>query len=165
MMNIELLHALPNTCIKKRIINELTKIDRNSTSLDIFVEMADKTPIIKVTDKLYKTNNIYSFVIGEEYPFKPPKVFINDKPYMNFLKIKNVATSEKLKLIKGYDCFCCESFVACGNKWLAQKKLIDVVEEIRKFREDSKDIIYKMMIDKIKHKYLNQNIDLCSWLF
>lgn len=164
-MNLELFETLKNSSLKKRIINELTKIDTNSTSLDIFVEMADKKLIIKVTDKLYKTNNIYSFVIGEEYPFGPPKVFINDKPYINFLKIKNVVTSEKLKLIKGYDCFCCESLVVCGNKWRPQKNLIDVVEEIRKFRQDSKDIIYKMMIDKIKKKYLKTSIEIDSWLF
>ena len=164
-MSIELLDKLPNTCIKKRIINELKKIDTNSF-LKIFVEV-DKLPIIiiKIVDHLYKTNNIYSFHINNGYPFDKPAVFINNNPYIDFLKIRTVDTSVKLKLLKGYDCFCCNSLLICANRWRPETRLINIVEEIRQIRQDKKDIIYKIMLDKIKQKYLHRDIDLDSWLF
>jgi ubiquitin-protein ligase len=164
-MSIELLDRLPNTYIKKRIINELKKIDINSF-LEISAEIHElPTIIIKMVDNLYKTNNVYSFRINNGYPFNKPTVFINNNPYIDFLKIRSVDTSVKLKLLKGYDCFCCNSLVICANRWRPESRLINIVEEIRQFREDRKCIMYKIILDKIKQKYLNIDIVLDSWLF
>jgi ubiquitin-protein ligase len=164
-MKVEILDTLPNTCIKKRITNELKKINTN-LFLEISAEIDEfSNIIIKMVDHLYKINNIYSFHINHGYPFNKPTVYINNNPYIDFLKIRSVDTSVKLKLLKGYDCFCCNSQVICSNRWKPQNRLINIVEEIRTFRQDRKDIIYKIMIDKIKKKYLNRDIDIECWLF
>ena len=64
--------------------------------------------------------------IPNDYPFKPPKLFINEQNYIQLLCFNNkMFNNEFLK--EGIKCLCCET-ILCGNSWrpdLTIEKLID----------------------------------------
>lgn len=41
---------------------------------------------------------------------------------------------------------------------------MNIINEIKKYNQYKKDILYKLLVDKIKLEYLNANIDICEWL-
>jgi ubiquitin-protein ligase len=159
--------------IRNRIKKELHTFKENCSSMSIHCneykynndyKVYDK-PLLNITvmDKLYKNNNVYSFTINEYYPFTKPKVEINFVDYANFLTTSQLS-SKVLCKIHGIDCLCCSS-ITCHSNWSPAYSINHIILEIRNYKRYKKHILYKIFADKIKHKYLNNDIDLDCWLF
>ncbi len=99
------------------------------------------------------------------YPFEAPKIFYQNKTYLDYLKI-NYTRKEYilLKKVSGHHCFCCHSYNCRGN-WSPAVTLKKIIEEIYGIKKIKRNMINKICADIIKKKYLIQDIDLDSWLF
>ena len=108
-------------------------------------------------------NIIYKFIISNNYPYLPPTVYINNKLYGQFLRCPNKFL-KILKYIKGIECFCC-STCTCRGKWSPAYTLKHIIDEIEDNSKTKYNIMIKIFLEKIKEQYLNQDIELDSWLF
>ena len=149
--------------VKKRIKRELERFDDTCSLISIDNDYEDKNKsIITILDN---TNNfVYSIIPSIYYPFRPPQVQINFRPYLQFLKINYLDFSVNLKKIYKINCLCC-STITCPDNWSPGFTISHIIQEARKFKDYKLTLIKKMMSDKIKLKYLIQDIDLDSWLF
>jgi ubiquitin-protein ligase len=165
---LQLLEVIPFNTVKKRIKRELEKLDENCSLMSIDVEPNDKErtghnkPVINIYDNL--NGLIYSLILDINYPFRPPKIKINFRPYYEFLKISFLPFSENLRKIHKINCLCCAT-VTCGDKWTPAFTTNTLINEIRSFKSYKRDLINKLFADKIKLKYLIDDIDLDCWLF
>jgi ubiquitin-protein ligase len=139
------------------LYNSVNIIMNEDGKIIFIIEKKDK-------DNYNKENNtIYNFVISKNYPFEPPSVYINNKNYGQFLRCPNKFL-KILKYIRGIDCLCCNSCI-CRNNWSPAMSMKHIIEEIGYNKITKFNIMIKILLDKIKQKYLNRDIELDSWLF
>ena len=161
--NEEKLMLIGSKTIGRRIKKELQ--DLYNFYNDIEVDIIDDKLTVIITEVIDNKNHKYSFLITTNYPFEPPKIFYQNKTYLDYLKI-NYTRKEFLflKKVSGQDCFCCHSY-NCRNNWSPAITLKKIIEEIYRIKKIKRDMINKICADIIKKKYLIQDIDLDSWLF
>ena len=111
-----------------------------------------------------KDNKYYEFIISETYPFKPPKLRINNK----LIDFYNCINSNEIRLYfkkyTGIECFCCESLLCCNN-WSPVLTFKHIIDDINRFRKAISKINICIILDIIKRKYLNKDINIIEWLF
>lgn len=117
---------------------------------------------VKITFK--RKNNTYIFSIPSSYPFLPPKLTINGIGQQAFFNLASGRFSNILKQISGIDCLCCDSYL-CINNWSVSRNMNQVIEQIEKYKTIKYLIFVKILLEKIKEKYLHIWIDLDSWFF
>lgn len=162
--SISNLIKLDKNSSKKRIIRELQEISKIVKCIEI--DYSDNKLIIITISLLNDPINIYTFEIGQNYPFIPPKsIKINSIPYLSFLKINSIKTLNDIKKMYKIDCCLCCSSLCCPDNWSPSITLNHIINEIIKYKQYRKNIIYKLLLDKIKNKYLINDINLESWLF
>jgi ubiquitin-protein ligase len=157
----ESIHQIP---LRKRLKGEYYRLLPLYNSVNIIRDEDSK--IIFIIEKNDKDNNQktnYSFVISKNYPYLPPTVYINNKNYGELLRCPNKFL-KILKYIRGIDCLCCKSCI-CRNNWSPAMTMKYIIEEIGYNKMTKFNIMIKMLLDKIKQKYLNRDIELDSWLF
>ena len=160
-----------NNFVLKRLQKESKNFSKNFNSLSIICENNSENIIYKIffTDKINYKYNDYCFIINNKYPFTPPQLFINNISYKNFLigSTNNESTIYNKIFIKftGLKCLCYN--ILSEKTWSPICTLTDIINEVNLYRKYKKYIIYKILIDKIKNKYLNGIffIDIDSWLF
>lgn len=155
---IELITLIPKQ-LNRRIKNECLKF--RSKYDEITIEYTEEG-IILATFK--RKNNIYTFDIPPNYPFNAPNLTINGKNVSSLYDIKTKRFRHILKYINGMDCFCCNSYL-CTNNWGPKITFDNVICQIETFKTIKYRIILKLILDKIKEKYLHRDIELDSWLF
>jgi len=152
--------------VSKRIMKEYNELlilyDLVSIEILEIDEINKKKKIIIYIQK--QNTNIYKFIINENYPFTPPKIFINDDNYNKFLNLRSLRFNSVLKYMKGYECLCCKSII-CQNNWSPGYTIKNLINEIDNNKKIKQNIFKKLLIDQIKMKYLNSDIDIESWLF
>ena len=77
----------------------------------------------------YVNNLVFLFKISSEYPFKPPKIYLNGKNFKRYLP-SGTLFRDDLKKILGSNCLCCNS-ITCN--WGPTLNIINIVDEIRDF--------------------------------
>ena len=163
--NTKILMSFDQRVIRGRVRIELERMYHDFAQITI--EINDKSrPVIIVYDiNEYNKLQKYEFAICEDYPFKPPSIFFQNRPYKEFLQISHSPQELKLfKKISGLDCLCCSSITCVGN-WSPGYMMTNIIDEIRKIREYKRNVIIKIIADKIKKQYLIEDIELDSWLF
>jgi len=74
-------------------------------------------------------NHQITIILNENYPFRSPKIYINNKPYIEFLASKFDMIEVK-NISKYKRCLCCSS-IACHNNWKCTSTIRDIIKEIR----------------------------------
>lgn len=112
-----------------------------------------------------KDNNFYSFYFDNNYPFKPPKLEINSKPYSDiyYLNINSYDFKQKLLKYHKIRCLCCETKL-CSDNWTPSYTMKHILNEIDHFKNICRHIIYRIIVDVIKRKYLIDDINIIEWL-
>jgi hypothetical protein len=105
----------------------------------------------------------YSFIFNNTYPFTAPQIYYNGKSYLELLRITDNDERNILLKYKKKDCLCCESY-NCGANWCPSIKLTNIIDEIRSVVQLKKAIVHILLADKIKEKYLIDDIDINSYL-
>jgi hypothetical protein len=114
--------------------------------------------------KNLKDNRLYKFTIPANYPFTPPRLELNNKPYSSYFNVRSENFRKLFYKIKGVKCFCCETRL-CGDNWGAPVTLLNVIEEVSLFHKDCREIADRVIIDVIKRKYLIDDINILEWLY
>jgi hypothetical protein len=158
------LELLSSKCVSRRLKREFTtmyklydaitvELNENSLEIDVIIyELIDKKKVC------------YKFVIGRNYPFIAPTVFLNNHTYKKLLASKTKYEVNNLKKLYNIDCLCCVS-LTCTNNWSPREMLHNIIDEIKYYKKIKKVLVFKIIADIIKRKYLIEDIDLCSWLF
>lgn len=149
---------IPNP-INRRIKRECQTMRHNYD--EIVVEYTDTGNILVSFKKLH---NKYVFNIPSNYPFVPPNVCINGMGQNRFFNLASNRLTTVLKYISGLDCLCCHSLL-CKNNWSPAVTMERVINEMEEYKNYKYLIFIKLILDFIKTKYLNRDIDLDSWLF
>ena len=125
-----------NRGVLKRLIKETNDLKKNE--LIKFVnfdhEFLDNYGQTKPSIEVKLDNMNIKFIMSYDYPFKVPSLFINEKPYYNYLKISNVENLQNLKKEFNYKCLCCET-ISCPHNWSPARRLTEFIDEIQKFRK------------------------------
>lgn len=146
--------------IKKEYDN-LTK-DFNVTNLSI-QNVENKTiKTIKITFSVNK--NFYEVEYTSSYPFRIPQVTFNHKPKGDFYNLCSERFYNTLLKLYNWECMCCHS-ILCPNNWMVGHQISHIVREFQEYKQMKMNIAYKILADKIKDKYLIDDIDLDCWLF
>lgn len=111
-----------------------------------------------------KDNKYYEFAVHDYYPFKPPKLLINNKILTYSHSVRSSEFTESLKKTTGFECFCCQS-ILCADNWSPKHIIKDIIEEIENFKHANMHILYRIMVNVIKRKYLNKDINIMQWLY
>lgn len=167
MNNMLKLDLIEEKCLKNRIKNEYKELDKIYTSDQKYQLTVSYDSIISnVTITLFEQNynNEYIFIIDRKYPFYPPKFRYNNQPYSHYLKLPSKRFSEYLKKFTNKVCLCCSS-LSCKYNWSPGIKLKMFIDELNKIREHKRNIVYKILSEKVKEKYLIDDVDLDSFLF
>jgi hypothetical protein len=155
-----LLKDISVKCFRCRIKNEYSLLYKKYNNISI-TQDTNRNIKIYIIDK----GRSYSFILDTyHYPFRCPLIFLNNKPYIDFLKTTSEFERIMLKNMRGVECFCCHS-LNCPINWVPTNTLIKIIDEIYSIYQARKDIINKIIADKIKKKYLLPEIDLDCWLF
>ena len=150
---------------KRRLTNELVEFFKKGSYIHAEYTDTSTTSFITITIVIQNDNNVYHFDITPDYPFRPPKNFrVNYKDYKRYLKIDSQKTLKELNLYKGLNCLCCYT-ISCGDNWSPAIKLNAFINEYKKIKQYRRDIINRVLAQKIINKYLNQDINLFEWLF
>ena len=111
-----------------------------------------------------KDNRLYKFIVPYNYPFLPPKLELNNKPYSSYFSFRSDKFKELFYRHKGERCFCCETKL-CGTNWGPPVTFIHIIEEINSFHKDCREIADIVIVDVIKRKYLIDDINILEWLY
>ncbi len=106
--------------------------------------------------------NIF-FKMKNDYPFKPPITKINNYDYITLIGNTNSHYLNEIKGTKGI-CLCCISLL-CSNNWCPVIKLLDIINEIKYNLNIKKNIVKRILIDKVTDKYLNRDISIKIKMF
>jgi len=149
--------------IKRRLINELVEFVNKGAY--IHVEYINTNiEFVTITIVLKGEDNVYHFDVIPDYPFKPPKRFsINYKNYKHYLKIDSPKTLHELKLYNRINCLCCHS-ISCGNNWSPVLRLKNFINEYKNIKKYRRNIINRLLAEKIINKYLYPDANLIEWL-
>jgi ubiquitin-protein ligase len=161
--NLLPLDLIANNFVKKRIVRDTFLLEEKYLSVFFYIDDKLGLPVLMIVDEKFKYNNIYTIIINNNYPFTAPIVKINFKSYYSFLKLNNKSL-HILKNIHYKDCLCCSS-ILCTNNWVPSYTINNIIQEIRKNKSYKRDIVYKIILNKIKEKYLIEDINLDNWLF
>ena len=159
-----ILESYSTSAIKKRLKREIDLMYPFYNEIIVSRDVKESVKVT-VTEFIDNKKQKYEFIIDLHYPFVPPKIYFQGKSYMDFLKINYDKNEMNLfKKIFGQECLCCHS-LNCRDNWSPAITLKKIIEEIYRFKKVKRNVIYKMIIEKIKYKYLINDVDIDSWLF
>lgn len=151
--------------VRKRIKREIEKIIRENISIEDDIKIGKYDCVDYFIEfKNLNDNKYYRFVVSNNYPFKPPKIFINNKSISFYHQIQNLDFSRALKKYTGIECFCCET-ILCSNNWGPAFTFTSVLDDINSYKDARRQIIVRIIIDVIKRKYLIDDTNIIEWLY
>jgi ubiquitin-protein ligase len=161
--NEDVLLQFNSNCIKRRIKRELEGLYKIYNNITLSINNSELK--VSICEIINNKRQKYDFIMSQNYPFTCPKIFYQNRPYIDFLKV-NCTKSEILltKKVTGHECFCCHS-LNCKDNWSPAITLQKIVNEIYSIKSYKRTMVNKLIADKIKLKYLIDDINLDEWLF
>jgi ubiquitin-protein ligase len=165
MESLTILDSFQAKHIARRVKREYSQLILAYANIDIEIN-DDKQVTIKIQKKsdLNGQLNTNHFILSSHYPFHPPKIFVNNKPYNKFLTLASTRFTKIFHYINGPKCMCCSSLMLSHN-WSPALTIENILKEIEIIRLYKYEIVIKILADNIKNKYLIMDIDLDSYLF
>ena len=163
-MSNELALEMTQYGCKKRIINELIKLQDMGAYVHVDYLPDTKPCGISVNVVLKEEDILFTFVVTNEYPFKPPdKIYLNNKDYKKYLLIESPKTLKEIQFYYGINCLCCNT-ISCYANWSPSVKLSNFIDEYKNFKKYRIQIIYYLLVPKIIKQYLISDINILQWL-
>jgi len=91
-------------------------------------------------------NNI--FILSNKYPFYPPKVLVQNKPYINYLKYPTSERIQNILHIHKISCMCCSS-ICNRDIWSPAYKIENILNEIKNVNEVKRYVKNYLFVDDI----------------
>jgi hypothetical protein len=106
-------------------------------------------------DEIRVTIKNYTFLLSNKYPFHPPKVFIQNNAYLNYLKYPNSIRIHHILHVHKISCMCCSS-ISNKNMWSPANQIKDILYEIKRLNEMKDYVKHYLIVDDICR---SKNID------
>jgi hypothetical protein len=116
-------------CISRRLKREFSIMCKLYQK--VYVELTQKSNEICVN--VYDFGISYKFIIGINYPFVCPTVFLNNHKYKQILANKTNYEITYLKKLTGIDCLCCNSYL-CYNNWAPSVTFKHIIDQINDYK-------------------------------
>jgi ubiquitin-protein ligase len=155
-INREFLQNFQKGARNKRIAHECEKLYEQYPNL-VLSNNSNQIEMV-ITEGKEK----FGFIFTDTYPFRAPQIYYNGESYLDLLKIKTKFEKNMLKKYKNKECLCCESYY-CIDNWSPSLTLKVVIDEIKSIVQLKKTIIKLYLVNKIKDKYLIDDIDINSY--
>jgi hypothetical protein len=157
------LHMISNQMVRRRVKRELLDLVHfNICSLTgITIQPTDGKYMISILNKM--DNRVYTMVITDKYPFAMPKYEINHRRYQLPHGILSEPFKQKIYTLFGIKCFCCES-ITCEHRWNAIYTFKHFIKEATYYNMCVRTVVLHLIVDVIKRKYLNNDINIIQWL-
>lgn len=123
----------------------------------------EETQETQETEEPKKKITKYTFILPITYPFSPPKILINKRPYISSISMPSTRFIEMLKKLEGKDCLCCDSKV-CYVNWGPAFTIRHLMTEIEYNKNIIKRIVKYILLNNIKKKYLIEDIQIEEWI-
>lgn len=150
--------------VRRRIKREIEKLIRENICIEDYIKIGKYNLDYFIEFKNLTDNKYYKFVVSNNYPFKSPKIFINNKSISFYHQIQNLDFSRALKKYTGIECFCCET-ILCSNNWNHAFTFTNVLDDINRYKDARRQIVVRIIIEVIKRKYLNNDTNIIEWLY
>jgi hypothetical protein len=159
------LQSLNSKCISRRLKREFISMYKLYDEILIEESLTSDNVINVIVYELVDNKIVcYKFLIKNNYPFVCPTIFLNNRPYKSFLYGKTKYEDIHLKKFADLNCLCCAS-LTCLDNWSPRNTLNNIIDEIKYYKKIKRDLVFKIITDVIKFKYLIDDINLASWLF
>jgi len=158
------LELLSSKCVSRRLKREFISMYKLYDKIMIESNQITSAFNVIVYELIDNKSVCYKFTINHNYPFIAPIVFLNNRTYKTFLCGKTKYEDIHLKKFTGLNCLCCAS-LTCLDNWSPRHTLTNLIDEIKYYKKIKRDLVFKIITDVIKFKYLIDDIDLASWLF
>ena len=148
---------------RKRIASELISLKNNYEYVNL-IRNNELDSIVLMDNNINPQFNILSFILPNEYPFKPPKIIINDQNYISLLKLNSPEKLQVLHSLTGLKCLCCNTMV-CNDNWSPIVTCCNIISEINANFKLIEKILLKISFDKLKlplnddYKNMEKNIE------
>ena len=135
---------------QRRIYSELKMLKNNFESFNLsFDNELDLFVLTIIDNNITPLFNTISIIFPDEYPFKPPKIKLNEHDYDSLLKMNNPVKLNALKNLTGRDCLCCNT-ITCYDNWAPAMTIYDIISEIKNNLKIIDKILLKISFDKFK---------------
>ena len=160
-LNNIVLSNINNKGVKNRIVNEFKTLYTLFPSVVLSIVSQEINIVIKeiIDNKKYT----YKFVLRDNFPFKPPRIYFNNYPYIDFLNMRSDFEKKIVLKVKKQNCLCCYS-VSCGSCWSPAVKLHAIIDEIKNLLKFKRDVVKGLMAQKIEQKYNIPSDTITSYL-
>uniref|UniRef100_A0A6C0HAI3 Uncharacterized protein n=1 Tax=viral metagenome TaxID=1070528 RepID=A0A6C0HAI3_9ZZZZ len=128
-----------NTFIKRWNV-ELLDFHKKKEYKDIQMNLSNDKVRIKIDN--------YTFILSNKYPFYPPKVMIQNKPYLNYLKYPTSERIQDILHVHKISCMCCTS-ISNRNMWSPANQIKDILNEIKRVNQIKNYVKHYLMVDDI----------------
>ena len=158
--NYKMLYKIQHNLIRRRLINEYKHLRSKYTYISITISNYKTTTVTIICN-----NNRFKFIIGEHYPFIQPIALINGIVYTEHLCIPftRLLSTENI-LYSKYSRY--KSHMSlCHNNWSVSCTINQIIDECNELMLIKTNILLTIMVDKLKDKYLLQDINIIEWLF
>jgi ubiquitin-protein ligase len=101
-----------------------------------------------------------------DYPFRPPKVRVNDMEYDRFLRLSSPRFRHLYDQMFSGRCSCaCHASILSSEKWSPAYKLKDIVNDLCRLHHDKCFVAYSLQVESIKERHgLPEDVDILSFL-
>ena len=106
-------------------------------------------------DEIRVTIDNYTFLLSNKYPFYPPRVLIQNNPYLNYLKYPTSQRIQHILHVHKISCMCCTS-ISNRNIWSPANQIRDILYEIKRTNEIKDYVKHYLIVDEI---CISKNID------
>ena len=158
-----IIDQLPSKAIARRLKKELEPMYKLYGEIRLECVSSSNGICVCVYEIVNSCKLFYKFIINNNYPFHSPEIYVNNIKYTQLLISKTTSEINDLKKFKGINCLCCSS-LTCKDNWSPAMKLTNIINEIKYYKQIKRDLVYKIIIDIIKKKYLIDDIELYSWV-
>jgi ubiquitin-protein ligase len=135
---------------RKRISAELKLFINKFGSINLsFTTDLDSLILTIIDNNITSQFNTFSFVVPNDYPFRPPNVIINGQKYTNLIKMNNHEKLHVLKSLTDKSCLCCNT-ITCYDNWSPALTFIDIISEVNNNLRLIDKILLQISFNKFK---------------
>jgi hypothetical protein len=161
-LNNIVLNNINNKGVKNRIVNEFKILYTLFPS--VVLRVVSKEISIVVKELIDNKRYTYKFVLRDNFPFEPPRIYFNNYPYIDFLNMKSEFEKKIVWKVKNQNCLCCHS-INCRVNWSPAVKIHSIIDEIKNILKFKRSITKGLLAQKIEQKYNIPYNTITSYLF
>ena len=133
-------------------------VKRVATEMPELFKQYNEIQISKNNNKIIVIIHKRKFIICNNYPFIPPKLYMNDILYSNYLKPRTPRFFAKMKTYyntignSNCNCLCCNNILLDSN-WSPTYHIQKIMTEIDKINIIKRNVKYEMLTEEIAKKH------------